>query len=222
MCGRFALSAPSRAIQKHFDLKEEVFYTPRYNIAPDQEVAVVRVEEKEHRLCRMRWGFVPHWSRDSRIGYKMINARSETLHEKPSFKEAFKTSRCLIPADGFYEWKKISGRKDKQPYFVRMGDGSLFSFAGLWSSWTDTSSGEVLRTCTIITTEPNALLAEIHDRMPVIVNRNQYGLWLNSKAKADELRLLFRPFDPGLMTTYPVSTLCNNAANDSRQCIEMK
>jgi len=220
MCGRFALSAPVDAIRQHFKLREEVALPPRYNIAPTQQVAVVRADGSgNNELVMMRWGLVPFWAEDSRIGARLINARAETLDEKPSFKVPFRTKRCLIPADGFYEWQAIPGQKGKQPYFIRLRDGEIFAFAGLWSSWTDHVSGKVVESCTVITTEPNALVAKIHNRMPVILVPEEYGQWLDRHCKPEVLLKLCTPFDAARMESYPVSPLCNSPAHDLPDCL---
>ena len=169
----------------------------------------------------MRLGLIPFWAREEKVGYKMINARGETIDEKPSFRGPFKKRRCLIPADGFYEWALIPGEKMKQPYFIRMKNKDLFAFAGLWEEWEDPAGGKKIETCTIITTEANKLLARIHDRMPVIIKPEQYGLWLASHSDPTTLKNMFvKPFDPFKMTAYPVSGMCNNPKHDAPGCIK--
>ncbi len=191
---------------------------PRYNIAPAQQVAIIR-QHHDHpgrRLSSARWGLVPFWSKDPNIGYKMINARAETIAEKPAFREAFRTRRCLIPADGFYEWKKEG--KTKQPFSFTMIDDSIFAFAGIWERWKD-PKGTIVETCSILTTAANALLADMHDRMPVIVSPEDYELWLDPGFKnPDGLIDILKPYDPRLMKRYPVSTRVNLVKNDDPEC----
>jgi len=221
MCGRYRLTAKQRFIAEHFDLEEtEVHVSPRYNIAPTQEAAVVRQDRQQPKrsFSLMRWGLVPYWAKDASIGFKTINAMSETAAEKASFREAIRRRRCLVPADGFYEWQKL-GRKEKQPYNIGMADDGLFAFAGLWERWAD-SAGTPLNSFTILTTTANPLLAGIHDRMPVILKPEDYDVWLdpgmtNPAGVAD----LLRPFDARLMKKYPVSTRVGNADNDDPECI---
>jgi putative SOS response-associated peptidase YedK len=221
MCGRYRLTAKQRFIAEHFDLEEtEVHVSPRYNIAPTQEAAVVRQDRQQPKrlFSLMRWGLVPYWAKDASIGFKTINAMSETAAEKASFREAMRRRRCLVPADGFYEWQKL-GRKEKQPYNIGMADDGLFAFAGLWERWAD-SAGTPLNSFTILTTTANPLLAGIHDRMPVILKPEDYAVWLdpgmtNPAGVAD----LLRPFDARLMKKYPVSTRVGNADNDDPECI---
>src|SRR5580765_5080777 len=222
MCGRYRLTAKQRFIAEHFDLEEsEVHSSPRYNIAPTQEAAVVRQDRQQPKrlFSLMRWGLVPYWAKDASIGFKTINAMSETAAEKASFREAMRRRRCLVPADGFYEWQKL-GRKEKQPYNIGMADDGLFAFAGLWERWAD-SAGTPLNSFTILTTTANPLLAGIHDRMPVILKPEDYAVWLdpgmtNPAGVAD----LLRPFDARLMKKYPVSTRVGNADNDDPECIQ--
>lgn len=220
MCGRFALSAPVDTIRRHFHLREEVDLQPRYNIAPGQQLAAVRVGIEGREFAMLRWGLIPFWAREAKIGCRLINARAETLEEKPSFRNSFKKYRCLIPSDGFYEWKEIPGRKTKMPYFIRLNDGGLFSMAGLWGTWQDKTTGEVIESCTIITTEPNTLLAEIHNRMPVILRPDQYGPWLNTQTESNTLKKMFKPFAAKKLSFHPVSGLCNNPENDSPACLK--
>ena len=223
MCGRFRLSRTDKQIAEHFDIAEEIEWSPRYNIAPAQPVAVVRQnpERPVRQFSVIRWGLIPFWATDANIGYKMINARAETVAEKPAYREPFKSRRCLIPADGFYEWKKEG--KAKQPFHFGMVDDSIFAFAGMWDRWKN-PLGEVIDTCSILTTTPNALLADIHDRMPVILPVENYDLWLDPGFKiTDDLRELLRPYEPSLMKRHPVSTRVNLVKNDDPECaVELK
>ena len=214
MCGRFVLDAPSEELAHHFNLKKKVTLEPRYNIAPSQPVTIIRSTVRENKLSAVRWGLIPHWSKDEKIGYKLINARAETVREKPSFRDAFKSRRCLIPATGFYEWKH-EGRM-KQPYFIKMKNGGLFAMAGLWESW-QSPEGKTIDSCTIITNDANGIVGKIHDRMPVIIPDQSYGLWLSSTGNS--LQEFLRPYSPFKMTAYPVSSMVNNAKNEGEGCI---
>jgi putative SOS response-associated peptidase YedK len=218
MCGRFALKAPPRTIQEHFHLPETIDLPPRYNIAPSQNIAVVRkLPQNEFRqLDMLRWGLIPHWAKDMKIGYKMINARGETLAQKPSFRAAFKKRRCLVVADGFYEWKHSGS--SKQPYYVHFKDNSVFAFAGLWESWNN-HDGNIIESCTIITTLPNELIRKIHDRMPVILLPEQYELWLQASSPEQSLQELITPYPADEMEAYRISTEVNSPQNDSPSCI---
>src|SRR5258708_4323753 len=176
MCGRYRLTAKERYIRDHFGLDEDPPWTPRWNIAPTQPVAAIRQDAKEPKRSfgLLRWGLIPYWAKDTSIGFKTINAMSETAAEKPAFRDAMRRRRCLIPADSFYEWKKI-GLKEKQPYNFGMIDDSVFAFAGLWRRWQDLAAGEYLETCSILTTKPNPLVADVHDRMPPILKPQNYN-----------------------------------------------
>ena len=218
MCGRFAMTLPSKKAMARFNIKEEIDLAPRHNIAPSQHVAVVRAAEpKQNELVMMRWGLIPSWAKEENSGYKMINAKAETVAEKPAFKAAFKKHRCLIPASGFYEWKAEGTAR--QPYFIRMKDESLFGFAGLWERW-EGKAGNAIESVTIITTEANSLIGEIHDRMPVIIGRKNYNLWLNPEPLSSDNMNLLNPFDPDQLTLYPVSKTVNNPKNDTPECFE--
>jgi putative SOS response-associated peptidase YedK len=223
MCGRFALNASPELLRSLFELNEEPYIAERYNIAPTQPVAVVRMDAQtqQRQWALLRWGLIPSWSKDPAIGAQLINARSETVTEKPSFRSAFKRRRCLIPASGFYEWQKSAG--GKQPYFIHMKDHSSFAIAGLWESWSG-SDGEELQTCTLLTTEANALMAPLHDRMPVIIEARDYGLWLGSgreetPAYLQNLLHLLRPYADDALTAYAVDTYVNNTRNEGERCI---
>ncbi len=218
MCGRYVLTANPQVIQQAFDLDVVPDQMQaRYNIAPSQPVAVIANDDPK-ALTFFRWGLIPSWAKDPSIGNRMINARSETLAEKPSFRAAYKRRRCLIPANGFYEWTKRG--KSKVPMFVHLKDQELFAFAGLWESWHDPDGGEI-RTCTIITTEPNEVVKPLHHRMAVILHESDYDMWLSPDELGDEaLKPLLRPFEADRMDVYEVSTLVNNVANDSAACIE--
>ena len=219
MCGRFTQAADGEIIARVFDLPEAPELSPRYNIAPTQDVAAVRLAESGGReLVQLHWGLIPSWAKERAIGARMINARAETLAEKPAFRSAFRERRCLIVADGFYEWQKLGGRK--QPYFIGFSDRRPFAFAGLWERWKGEGS-EHVESCTIVTTEANELLAPIHDRMPVILDRDHFAVWIDSSVKeTDRLVALLKPYLPGPLQAYPVGLLVNNPANDSPACVE--
>jgi putative SOS response-associated peptidase YedK len=189
---------------------------PRYNVAPTDEIAVVRFdpESKQRTLDTLRWGLIPFWAKEAKVGYSMINAKAETVAEKPAYREAFKSRRCLIPTDGFYEWKKLDA-KTKQPYAFVMNDRSLFGFAGLWDRWTDKASGEVIRSFTIITTTPNDVCAPVHDRMPVIVEPQNYGKWLGGEPiDPVQLLMMLRSFPAEKMESFAVDPRVGNVRND--------
>jgi putative SOS response-associated peptidase YedK len=188
---------------------------PRYNIAPTQSVPAVRLAGGERRMELLRWGLIPFWAKDPEIGYRMINARAETVAEKPAYREAFRRRRCLMVADGFYEWKKLNG--GKQPYYFRLRSGEPFAFAGLWERW-EGPDGPV-ESCALITTGPNAVVGEVHDRMPVILEPEDYGVWLEAE-DPDLLRSLLRPYSGDGLVAYPVGRRVNNPRNDEPSVIE--
>ena len=217
MCGRYELHANPAAIALAFGLAWPPDIAPRYNIAPTQQVPIVRVNAHgERELAQVRWGLVPRWAKNPSIGARMINARAETVATKPAFRIAFQRHRCLLPADGFYEWQARADGS-KQPVHIGMKDASVFGLAGLYERWL-TPEGEPLDTCTILTTEANALLRRLHDRMPVIVPREAYEAWLDP-ATPDVAGLLV-PYDASAMTFRPVATRVNSVQNDDAACIE--
>jgi putative SOS response-associated peptidase YedK len=224
MCGRFTLRASTETLVEHFMLDESQPIAPRYNIAPSQPVAVVRQppDAGERTLTLIRWGLIPFWAKDPAIGNRLINARAETVAEKPAFRKAFQQRRCLIAADGYYEWRKTSG--GKQPYYFRLKSEEPFAFAGLWESWTAADSGgEPLETCVIITTRANELSLPIHERMPAILQEADYDAWLDPAAKdRRQLAPLLEPYDSASMIADPVSTLVNNPRNDEPGCIRIQ
>lgn len=203
MCGRFVLAADGTAIQQQFNLTETPTIEARYNIAPTQPVAVITNAEPT-ALTYHRWGLIPSWAKDPSIGSRMINARAETAHEKPSFRSAFKRRRCLIPASGFYEWtKRDSG---KVPMYIHLDDHAPFAFAGLWEVWHSPDGGEI-HSCTILTTEPNDLIKPLHNRMAVILDEADYDMWLSpDELPADALKPMLRPYRADAMRAYEVST----------------
>jgi putative SOS response-associated peptidase YedK len=223
MCGRFTLHASPEQIAAQFDVAEPEQLADRYNISPTQPVGIVRMDRAgdEREWALVHWGLIPSWSKDPNMGAKMINARGETVHEKPAFRAALKRRRCLVPADGFYEWKRTGS--SKQPYFIRLCNEEPFAFAGLWEIWTAPDGSEI-ESCTVITTEPNELMANLHDRMPVILAKEDYAQWLGKGKDADakevdQLRHLIRPYDAKLMEAYPVSTRVNSPMHEGRELI---
>jgi putative SOS response-associated peptidase YedK len=219
MCGRFTLRTPARDLVEVFELLREPELSPRYNIAPTQHVAVIRQDGKSRQLSLMRWGLVPAWSKDPKAGPPLINARSETIATKPSFRTAFKRRRCLIPADGFYEWQKKPDAKTKVPHYIRMAKDRAFAFAGLWEIWCG-ADGSQLESCTIVTTEANELMRSLHDRMPVILPEEHFAQWLDPKNEEPaELASLLKPYPPTEMMAFPISTLVNSPRNECPECI---
>lgn len=222
MCGRYKLTVPFREIVRLYNLTNSVNLPSRYNIAPTQDVlAVIGGPERDQRRGEMmRWGLVPFWAKDVKIGYSLINAKAETVAEKPVFREAFKKRRCIIIADGFYEWQKIEAKR-KQPYLITLKSERPFGFAGLWETWTDQASGETIRSCTIITTEPNALCAPIHNRMPVILDPDDDAKWLGEQpATNDELHAMLKPFPAERMECFKIGTKVGNVKYDEPSLIE--
>lgn len=218
MCGRFALIVSGEAVAEQFQLAETPFLAPRYNIAPTQPVAAVRLSAsgKERQLTHFHWGLIPSWAKDTKMGARLINARSETVADKPSFRSAFKRRRCLIPATGFYEWQQQDGRK--QPMYIHAADGGLLALAGLWETWHSPDGGEI-ESCTILTTEPNDLMAPIHNRMPVMIEPADYDLWLDPGDRPEDGLHLLRPYPPFKLAAYPVSTVVNSPQNDTPECV---
>jgi putative SOS response-associated peptidase YedK len=218
MCGRFTLTSSPDQLTALFGLVELTRIEPRYNIAPTQTVFAVRVNQAgEREPGFFRWGLIPSWADDPAIGNRMINARSETVADKPAFRSAFRKRRCLIPASGFYEWQKTGGQK--QPYHIRTRDGQPFAFAGLWERWE--KGGEPVESCTILTAEANDLMRPLHERMPVILHREDYDRWLDTGLQEPrKLVPLLVPYSGDELTAYPVSTQVNNARHDDARCVE--
>lgn len=219
MCGRFTLTAETNIIQENFpwvNVPENL--QPRFNIAPTQPVAVVPNDGK-NRLDYFVWGLIPSWAKDPNIGSRMINARAETLAEKPSFRTAFRRRRCLILADGFYEWKQDKHARRKIPMYIKLESGKPFAFAGLWENWNSADGSQIL-SCTIITIKPNSMMENIHNRMPVILPEEAYTKWLEpGEQKPENLSELLAPYPSEEMVAYPVSTLVNSPQNESPKCI---
>ena len=218
MCGRYTVTSAPEAIRALFGYPAQPDFPARYNIAPTQPIAIVRLMDGKREFALVRWGLLPSWVKDPKNFTLLINARGESLTDKPAFKAAMKWRRCLIPADGFYDWKTTGARK--QPYYVRARSGEPLAFAGLWEIWTG-PNGEELETATIVTTRANRLLAGIHDRMPVIVPPDAFNLWLDcANVDAGTAAALIAPAPEDLLEAYEVSTLVNRTANDSPKLIE--
>jgi putative SOS response-associated peptidase YedK len=217
MCGRFSLVTPEYILAELFQLLRTPPLKPRYNIAPTQPVAVVRLRpdrpEREMTFCR--WGLIPAWAKDPSVGARLINARAEGVESKPSFRGPLRTKRCLIPADGFYEWERKGTRK--QPHLIARKDGRPFAMAGLWEAWA-APDGSGVETCAILTTTPNEVVAPIHDRMPVILDREVHDRWLSRDALVSELLALLRPCPAPLLTSHPVAATVNNPGHDGPDC----
>ena len=215
MCGRFVRKSDLRKVAEHFTVDVlEALLPPSYNVAPRQPTAVI-MEDGKRKIVSMQWGLVPSWSKDPKIGYKMINARAETIHEKPSYKNAFIHRRCLIIADGFYEW--ITQGKTKTPLYIYLENQEPFAMAGIYELW-KSETGEVHKTCSIITTEANAFMKQIHHRMPVILDKKDHDAWLAPDYDEQRLRSLLKPYT-GLMKCHEVTTLVNSPSHDSEECI---
>lgn len=210
MCGRYTLFASMDDIVERFmvDVFEEEIYEPSYNIAPSQQVIAIINDGSRNRLGQLRWGLIPPWAKDEKIGYKTINARGETVAEKPSFRNAYRKKRCILPADSFYEWQRDG--KNKTPINIKLKDGGLFGLAGLWESW-KSPDGKLIHSCTVVTTESNELMKPIHERMPVILKPESEGIWLNPNIQEpDVLNQLIKPFDAEQMETFIVSNDVNS------------
>jgi len=219
MCGRFSLAITWGELVEYFQLAGGPSVQPRYNIAPTQEVAAVRQEEGVRRLVPLRWGLVPFWAADPKIGYRMINARAETAHKLPAFRAAFRGRRCLIPAGGFYEWDKQGG--SRRPFHIRRADGHPLAFAGLWEHWEPKEGEGGVESCAILTTSASEPVDKLHDRMPVILEPEAFSLWLDpEEQRVEKLRELLKPSPPGLLEMYPVSSYVNKPGNEGESCIE--
>jgi putative SOS response-associated peptidase YedK len=219
MCGRYTLKSRADVIAETFGVPVPPTLPERFNIAPSQQVLAIREQPDSHQreLVALQWGLVPFWADDPEIGSRMANARSETAPTKPAFRASFRSRRCLIVADGFYEWQARNGKK--QPYYIRLKSGRPFGIAGLWDRWE--KQGKPLETCTILTCDANEPMLTIHDRMPVVIPPESFAVWLDpAEHDPGKLARLLRPFHPDEMTAYPVSTLVNNVRNDSAKCIE--
>ncbi|MBW4080215.1 SOS response-associated peptidase [Paenibacillus sp. S150] len=220
MCGRYTIMVSMEELMLRYLIQDTalVHYAPKYNAAPMQYIPAVIHDGKRNRLGELRWGLVPSWAKDGKSGSKMINARSESLLDKPSFRSLIGSRRCIIPADGFYDWKQQDG--ERKPMRITLKNGEIFSLAGLYDIWLD-ASGNKLSTCTIITTEPNSLMADIHDRMPVILSREAEAEWLDrNHHQIPELMKLLRPYAAEQMRAYPVQAAVGNVRNDYKELID--
>ena len=218
MCGRFTSLFSPEVLNNTFGVQAPPDISPRYNIAPTQQVWIIRGSATGGRhLSSARWGLVPHWAKDLSIGNRMINARCETVHEKPAFRQSIHTRRCIVPASGFFEWTTTP--TGKTPHYVTMRDGSPLAFAGIWESW-KTSEGENIETCAILTTTANCLMAPIHDRMPVILHQTEFELWLERSVNNPlELQRLYQPYPAELLQEWEVSTVVNSPAHETPETI---
>lgn len=219
MCGRFTLHISPEQLAEIFGLLEFPVFPARYNIAPTQQVAVIRsTADGRNRLDFLRWGLIPSWAKDPSVGRWMINSRCKTVHEKPAFRHAIKFCRCIVVGSGFFEWAQEDNRK--VPLYVHLKDGSPMCFAGLWDHW-KSPEGETIESCTILTTSSNKLIAPLHDRMPVLLHREEYPLWLNREVTDPEkLKQLYQAYPADLMEIYPVSPLVNSPRNDLPELIK--
>jgi len=220
MCGRYTITISLEELMVRYMIGETSvpYHKPKYNVAPGQLIPAVIHDGERNRLGELKWGLIPAWADDEKIGYRMINARSETVHAKPAFKGPLKRKRCLIPADGFYEWQTTAA--GKQPMRIVLKDGGLFSMAGLYETWT-APDGRKVASCTILTTEPNSLMAQIHDRMPVILRREDEALWLDRRTENPEpLLKLLRPYPSGELEAYPVDPAVGSVKNDDASLID--
>lgn len=220
MCGRYRLSRRKQLVEEYFDSAPwDGDWNPRYNIAPTQPIPVIWQHPKEaiRQLSLMKWGLIPSWAKSPSGAARMINSRSETASTKSAFRDPLKYRRCLIPADAFYEWKRKG--TSKQPFCFELNDGELFAFAGLWDGWKD-PSGNWVKSCSILTTVPNAVTSAVHDRMPVILRKDDYDVWLDpGMTNVQVISEMLRPCDARLMRCYPVSTRINHVANDDEECL---
>lgn len=216
MCGRYTLTKPKKSIESHFRAQlPKGEHRQRYNIAPTQSLPVIVSHHDERKIEAMRWGLVPSWTKDLKTQSPLINARAETIQEKPSFKNSFKTKRCLVPADGFYEWVKKD--HSKVPYWIHLAGEGLFAFAGIWTEW---GKGDArLRSFAILTTEANSVLQCLHHRMPVILALDTYDPWLDASATQEELTAFLKPYPSGLMAYHEVSLKVNSPRNDGPECL---
>ncbi|MBD8496885.1 SOS response-associated peptidase [Paenibacillus arenosi] len=223
MCGRYTLTVTWEELLAYYKLERDIglppFHEPRYNIAPGQMVPAIIHDGSKLRLGPLRWGLVPSWAKDDKMSWRTINARAETLTDKPAFRIPFQRKRCIIPADGFYEWKRVTNN-DKQPMRIIPRNGGVLHLAGLYDTWQD-EQGKRISTCTIVTTTPNRVMEEVHDRMPVILSEHQLPLWLErNEADIQQLQSLLAPCPNEWLTMYPVDSMVGNVSNDSPACIE--
>ena len=221
MCGRFALGRSPDDLREFFGLTEAPPVSPRYNIAPSTPILAVREIDGQRRADPLHWSLIPYWAKEVKTGYTTINARAETVDTTPSFRKPFRQRRCLIPADGFYEWQAQEGGKAKQPYFISRTDGAPMAFAGLWDRWEDRGSDEVIESCTIIVTFANKRLEPIHDRMPVLLDPEAFATWLDPENQdRDALKAMLRSYPGDALQAVPVSRRVNNPRNDDPGLVE--
>lgn len=219
MCGRISQTFSSHDLLEYFSLAEADSPLPHYNLAPSQQLTAVRVEAAQRRQALLRWGLLPFWAKDKKIAYRMFNARAETAHGLPAFRAAFRDRRCLVPASGYFEWQPVDG--GKQPWHICRADGRPLALAGLWEHWEDDSSGEVIESCAILTTTSAGAMSNIHDRMPVILEPEDFQTWLDPEVRQpDRLRPLLQPAAPGVLELFPVSSYVNKAGNEGERCVE--
>ena len=218
MCGRFTIFIPLDQLVKLFNIFDPPPLMPSYNVCPGQQIPAVRCMADINKLDYLHWGLIPSWAKDKSISHKLINARAETVMEKPSFRYAFHSHRCLIPANGFYEWLQLNG--NKTPHYIRLKDDNPMMFAGLWEHW-KSPEGEAVESCSIITTASNTLLQSLHDRMPAILSQGEYAQWLSAETKPQDLVQMLRPFPSDLMEYYPVNSLVNSPRNNSPDLIKL-
>lgn len=216
MCGRYALISDPAELAAQFDIAPPSRYAPRYNIAPSQPVLLVRNEDQRRASALLQWGLLPSWSKQAAASRRSINARAETVAEKPSFRAAFRRRRCLVPADGYYEWAARDGTK--QPYFIYRADRAPFAIAGLWEYWE--RDGNVIESCALLTCAANGFLSRVHQRMPVLIEPKNYALWLSAETRPAELSDLLMPANDDIFALHAVTKRVNSPANDSRECIE--
>jgi putative SOS response-associated peptidase YedK len=219
MCGRYTITVTMEELLEQYLLEWPMvpFHRPRYNVAPGQLVPAIIHDGQKRRIGELKWGLVPSWAKDDKQGFKMINARAETIEDRPAYATLLRRKRCLIPADSFYEWRKSGG--SKTPMRILLKSRRLFSLAGLYDTWV-APTGNKLSTCTVITTSPNELMAEIHNRMPVILDPEAETVWLDRGRHTDELRALLQPYPSERMEAYPVSPIVGNVKNETKECIE--
>ena len=223
MCGRYVLKSSPQRLREVFgiegpDTAHSETWRPRYNLAPQQDAPVVRCLEGQRRLDLLRWGLMPAWAKDPALGNRLINARSETVADKPAFRAAFKSRRCIVPADGFYEWQQQP--TGKQPFYIHRQDGELLAMAGLWEQWMPPGANEPLLTFTILTTAANAWMRRLHERMPVVLQGEQVRWWLDPTLRPVDLQALMRPAEDGVLAAYPVSKAVGNVRNDQEDLLE--
>jgi putative SOS response-associated peptidase YedK len=217
MCGRYTDTKREKRLLVRMSIEQaEIEFTPRYNIAPTQQASIIAQGGNGFELRSASWGLIPSWATDERIGNSLINARGETLTSKPAFREAYKKRRCLVLADGFYEWQKVPG--GKQPVYIRMREGKQFAFGGLWERWQD-GQREVETFC-IVTVEPNDVCARVHDRMPLILAEADFLTWLDAKGSPESVAGLLKPYAPEEMESFPVSNLVNSPRNETADCVK--